>query len=536
MTSLNIKTVFPALLIVFFSIQSGAFGQYSDIDNAIAQEKFDKALQLIRDKLAADPKNDALHYRRGKAYLLLGESVTATEAFRQAVSYGPRNPKNFTGLAASLATRKDFDGTKENVDKALELNREDATAIYIEAADAYLAGADAKFLQEAETILYKIRSKEPRNKQALFTLGNMYFVQGVNTLAISNFREVVGLDDNYLECWMKLGEVLMREKQWQEALDAFTRVKELNPEYAPAKKWLGELEFKRNNIEQATAYYEEYVAATENDVAALIRYSSFLYVSGQCQKAVPVMENVLKDSVSVIMLRLLGYCNCQMQKGEEALNYLTRYFAIIPPSNILASDYENRGMAYSLMKNDSMAIPDFSKAIGMDSGKTSLYRDIAKLYFDKKDYKPAADYYSRFIATGDPKFRDYFSWANSYYFDDDLVNADTSFGKICEKFPTIYIGFHFRGRVNAKLDSGNVNWSGRPHYQKSYDILIAEENPDDRKKKDLAEACNYLAYSHYAESENCGLAVPFYQKYLELEPEGANSKGAKQVIEFCKNK
>lgn len=536
MTNQTIKVFVSLLLLAVFGLQGSVMGQYSEIDNAIKQEKYSKALDLIKTKLAAEPKADGLHLRRGRTYLLMGETGAAREAFKQAVSYGSRNPINHIGLASALAASKDFAGTKASCDKALELNRKDETDVYVGVADAYLAGQDAKFLGEAETILYKILAKEPENKKALFTLGNMYFVQGVNSLAISNFNEVVKLDDKYLECWMKLGETQMRTKEWQKALDAFKKVEELNPEYAPVKKWLGELEYKRGNLTKATEYMEAYVEATEGDIAAKIRYASFLYLTEQCDKALPIMDAVLKDTNSVVMMRLSAYCYCQKEDATEALSRFETYFKTSKEANIIAADYENRGKAHQLAGNDSLAMLDYDKAVEMDSSKATVYGTAAKKYFDKKDWAKAGATYSKFIEKGEPKFRDYFFWGSSYYYAKDYVNADTAYGTMCAKYPTVHIGFHFRGRVAVQLDT-NKEGLARPYYQKSYDILTEKgEEMKPKEKKDLAEACNYLGFSYYSENENCEKAVPFYEKYLELDPEGKNAKGAQQVIDFCKQK
>ena len=538
----NAKKLLKASLIVivliigqnFFPCLADLQAQtFPDVERAITQEEYAKATELINSKLGADPKNDRLFYLRGRVYFLTENFSLAKADFQKGINYSRNNPMNYVGLGSVYVKENNFNEAKVNLDLAGERNKNMETDVMISIADAYLGSKDRKFTDEAEKILYKLRDLDKKNPKVFVALGDLYLAQGIDELALTNYQEATKLEPNFILGHLRIGQLKVKNNDYNEGARAFERAIEIDPKFAPAYKELGELWYKAGKVKVAKEKYKKYVELTNGDKAAELRYASFLYASGEYEEAIIEMERLLQDTNSVILVRLLGYSYAEKGNAAEAKRNLDRYFKMMKGKEkfLLATDYEYMGKTYLLMEKDSLAALEYEKAVAMDPTKVSMFGELGESFFKAKKYEKAAEALSRVIDAGEGKFKDYFFWANSYYMTNDSLNAEMAFNKVAEKYPTTHISFLYLGRIKAKQDPDNKLWLAKPSYEKVWELLSSKEGISGREQNDLKEAAQYLGFHYYSQGQDCVNSKIYWEKVKEIDPE---NEGAKQVLDFCK--
>ena len=79
----------------------------------------------------------------------------------------------------------------------------------------------------------------------------------------------------------------------------------------------------------------------EDKIDVKERYAKILYQAKDFQNAIKEASEFLKtDPNNVVMNRLMGYSNLELNNDAEALKYLNKVFEVAKPGKILPQDYE----------------------------------------------------------------------------------------------------------------------------------------------------------------------------------------------------
>jgi tetratricopeptide (TPR) repeat protein len=192
---------------------------------------------------------------------------------------------------------------------------------------------------------------------------------------------------------------------------------------------------------------------------------------------------------------------------------------------------------------DSVGINTLRKTLSLDSTQTDVYGEIAKSLFRGKKYLQAGDAYKLVTQKGgrSVKLTDYFYEGISYYYgydekkpgaDSVIAKADSAFSYVTQKAPTTSDAYIYRARVNELKDKDRNNIVGyaKPFYEKYIELVNAKGSPDDKTKKNLAEAYVYLGtYAEFKEKD-LAKATDNYTKARDNDPTN------KQVVAFFARK
>ena len=183
-------------------------------------------------------------------------------------------------------------------------------------------------------------------------------------------------------------------------------------------------------------------------------------------------------------------------------------------NKIIATDYEYYAKLQSKSGKDSVAVIWYKKAIEKDSTRTDLWTEIGGIYKKMKKYPEAIDAFSRKIAKGgkNVNVNDYYFLGLCYYYTKDYVKADTAFAKYCVVQKDIYLGFMWRGRCNAAIDSLSKTFQAHTYYEQ----VILKAKPTD-PPKDLEEAYYYMGLYYVKATKEYGFAKCCLQKVLDLK-------------------
>ncbi len=69
----------------------------------------------------------------------------------------------------------------------------------------------------------------PHDHEYIFNIGNSYHYSGDNTNAVLYYKKSIAADPKYVNAWFNLGVTYFKTEKYKEALEAFKKVREINP-------------------------------------------------------------------------------------------------------------------------------------------------------------------------------------------------------------------------------------------------------------------------------------------------------------------
>ncbi|MCM8786549.1 MAG: tetratricopeptide repeat protein [Candidatus Omnitrophica bacterium] len=246
------------------------------------QQDYETALRLFSEaeKLAADTysKKEVLYYNLGLLYFKTNEYNKAKEYFLKAIEIYP----DFGEALYYLGYCYDVVGEGEpaliNIIKAKNaFSRNNQSQLYQKACEA-IESLKAKYNQDTTILAQKILEQaeiahgenrleqaislleesiflNPENSKAYYILGNIYFEKGATYLALENFKKAVLITPTFFDANLSMGEILVKLKRYDEALDIFNKVLNQDKNNIRANYDLGLLYSKLEKPKEAEKYF-----------------------------------------------------------------------------------------------------------------------------------------------------------------------------------------------------------------------------------------------------------------------------------------
>lgn len=332
--------------------------------------------------------------------------------------------------------------------------------------------------------------------------------------------------------YLSLGEVQM-------AKDYFT--KNLGQNAAEANYYLGEIEFKAGNLDQAKSYYEKALAANPEYAYALIGLAKLELKSDpkEAEKKLNEIQKKNKKDVQVILaitkaFQDNGMTELAAKKLEDARKadkkspwvyvYEGDLLAVqnkpgeagaqydqainFDPNCVIAYlkgaqvyEYINAATAMSLLKTAAEKDPNYSL----------VYKLMGKIGTQTGHYQDAIDAYKKYFQQGDYATIDLQRYASSYYFLKEYNEAIPLIEKGLEKEPNNFV---LNRLMMYSLNETQDYISALPVAERFFNIPLNEK---DTIMKYIDR--DYLAYAKIlSETGNKTGAIEQYKKAIALDP------------------
>ncbi|MBO6524839.1 MAG: tetratricopeptide repeat protein [Balneolaceae bacterium] len=206
-------------------------------------------LELYQDAISAFEKasellpNSDLRLRIGEALFLDNRGKEAIEILKQSVTANPRE-EAYTILANCFISTENYKNAREALEKALTLNENYEEALYL--------------LGEIE--------EDPLK-------------------AISNFKKAITIDTDYQLAWGSLGRVYLKQKKFDQAIEALKTAIELDENDIWATVYLANTYWNIGEIKKAELFYSKALLLDPNSEEIKVWYLEFLESTGKSEKA-----------------------------------------------------------------------------------------------------------------------------------------------------------------------------------------------------------------------------------------------------------
>jgi tetratricopeptide (TPR) repeat protein len=553
--------------ILLSMVTSGWSQTLAEAKEAIHQEQYDKAKNLLEQLIAKENSNGDVYFYLGEVHLQLGYPDSAQMTFQQGNNLDPKNPINKIGLGTIELLNGNSNGAQslfEQVTKDLK-KKDYEELLYI--GKAYLKGDQPQY-QKALEYLNQAKEINKSDAEIDLAIGNAHYGLGQNSEAYTAYRNAYNLDNSLVGARVQLAVISKQARAYEEAVHELKNIASEKPDFAPTYRELAETYYLWSRgstttddydekLKEALANYKKFMDLTDYSLESRMRYADFLILAKDYTTLeVQANEMTKLDKVNPRILRYLGYAayeNGNYKESEQALN---EFISKVDPERLIARDFLFLGLAGLRQRAEGTASNEatlntsyehLTKAVEMDPTIAEDMNVIGMEFFKDQKYRIAAKVFE--AATSNPESKnylfDYFYLGYSLYFDYALnadkepkpdpallVKADEAFAKVNELAPTTEAAFLYRAKVNRLLDN-NDKPEGLfvPHYQSFIDIVNQKgENTINQNKANLVEAYSVIGAFHTLNGEY-EKARENFQSALAIEPSNEYAKQALANLE-----
>lgn len=531
--SKNLKagTILLVLILQLFILPA------QDIKKAITltdNEQFAAARKVYEELIKQQPQNPEVYFYFGESFLksyftdtanidLKEMTALARTQFEKGVTAGPTNPLNYIGLGKAALYNGNNTEAEVQFQKAISLlpsGKQSKTMnmpvelqvkTYQKIAEAYLRTPD----KDTAVILPYLRKAEKldkKNAETFLIRGDaLLFTLNDGSNAIINYKRAQDLDPRSSKAKLRLGQLWVRAKRYQDALAYYKEAVDIDSTFTPAYRELAELYALAGQYENAKINYKKFLDLSGQNTYAKVRYASFLYLTKEYNDAIDQINEILTQDQSYNFLyRLAAYSYYELNQADKAKQSIETFFKNTKPDKILQSDYIYYGKIFSKLVQDSLAIIQYKKAMDMDSTNMDIISDMSISYNRMKKFDQTAALYEMKERMGNASVQDIYTKGKSYYQAQNWIKADTAFATVISKKADFLPAYLWRARVNAQLDPETDKGLAKPHYEKFAEMAVVDSI---KNAKDLVEAYSYLAY-YYLKTKKFCESIDHWQKVL----------------------
>ncbi len=264
----------------------------------LAEDKYDDAIAIYEQCIAADPTVISSYWKLGLALLLAGKEEEAQACWLSAL----------------------LEGTEDESAELIELlEREGIQRL-----------ETGKYAQ-AEKIYWQIIEQVPDSAVAYKNLGNALLNQGKLEDASAYYQQGLTLEPNDAITYYHLGIVFHQQDKLEEAIDCYQKSLAIHPDSATVLNNLGNAWQRQGKLEAAIACYCKSLTLDSNQILTYHNLGSALNVRGEAEEALASFQKALAlDSNNIESYQNLAIFYQDNRQYKEALACCDRALEIDP--------------------------------------------------------------------------------------------------------------------------------------------------------------------------------------------------------------
>ena len=234
----------------------------------------------------------------------------AQALFIKGVQAEPSNPVNYAGLAEIALMKKNRQEAQAYIDKAyamfptrknkLKMDSGMWAHTLIKMADAFVK-AGVKDTTQIFKFLREAQDKSSKDVELFIVRGDAYiFLLNDGSNAIANYNIAQSLNPNSSMAKLRTGQLWMKAKQYQMALDYYENGVKIDSSFAPAYRELGFLLFKAGRYSEAKKKFRKFLELSGGNIQARLQFINTLMELRDYSEAITEIDHVLKMDTTII--------------------------------------------------------------------------------------------------------------------------------------------------------------------------------------------------------------------------------------------
>jgi len=363
----------------------------SSIRNLVKDGRYEDALSQARIYKGPIP----IDLEIGKANWMLGRKDAAIEAFRR--SSAGLIHKLSAEVALAILTgdlrhwREAYRAERVEQDyfilAKLEPTIAAADPVYRAFAFRYAGIYDSTFYNKAADHAQKVLDDDPKNLDALLTIGTAYHRLGKIKDAIAYMKQTAELYPKSAEAWSRLASLDLGDRDPNNTLNLMKKAVELDPHNAGDLYNLGWMYEQLGDIPKAIALYEHAIQTSPLTFEAMNNLALIYEQNGQADRAIELLDRAIRVDPELEV----GYVNManhyvRQREWRSALSAYDRVLEIDPVS-VLAS--VEKGRIHIEIGDIDAAVEDLNHALEIDAHSLDAYLLLSTAYEKMNHVKEA---------------------------------------------------------------------------------------------------------------------------------------------------
>jgi tetratricopeptide (TPR) repeat protein len=362
---------------------------------ALEEKRYADAADLFAKAAAADPGDYAAHFHLALSHSLLGNAAQAIPAYRKVLELKPGLYEAELNLGILLLGQKQAAEAIPHLQRATAAKpKEFRPRAYL--ADALLASGDPA---GAEAHYRAAVELDPKSAAAQLGLARSLARQNKLEQAAPLFEQAAQLDAAFRDGLLELASLYEAAGKPDPAIEIYRKF----PDNAAAQERMGELLIAAKRFGEAIERLEPGVQSDPTAANALALAYAYRH-NKQPEKALPVLEKAVAGDPRHFDLRMtLGSVLSDQKRFGPAAQQFHAAAQIRPESKEAWSALTGMLVLLDDIQN-AMAALDKLRALGAETPNHWYLRAIM---LDKvQQYKPALEYYEKFLGGSDGKLPD----------------------------------------------------------------------------------------------------------------------------------
>jgi superkiller protein 3 len=382
--------------------------------------------------------------------------------------------------------------------------------------------------------------------------------EGNYLAALEKAKQLIEKDSTNGNAWILLGKTNRLNQRYTDAIFAYEKAKELNPDDKKLLLILAKTYSQSGNRVKAVKTYEQALQLDSTNTAIQINLSALYLKQSKYKKAYTLFEQLHKqDTLNSEYVRQMGYC---MQKNDELLKAFELYKksyelnnknlkTIIWLANIYANSQEydtattildsaiisfpDNGSLYASRGNVSFkrshhyrSTTDFKKAIELDYRSPWIKKKLAQSLFAIKEYEESKKIFESLIVRDTADFQICNYLGNIYNEFKDYDKAILFYDYAIELLTPdpIIMSVIYRGYSNS--------YAGKGQYYKQIEFIKKQY---EQRVLEYPRFPVYMQYPEIAEIyetklNNKKMALKYYEKYWNVIKNDQYSKKQTELV------
>lgn len=535
---------------------------------AVLAHDYMLAARLYKNLLKDDPTNTDLLNDLGELYQKSGRDADAVPLYKQIISENPDDVDALNHLGGIYRRLKKFDQSIEVLEKAIIADENNIQSFYNLGFTYKLMGN----YEEALQCFNRVVEENQEDVLAYNHLGSIYALQNKHEDAVSSYQRGLKVDPNHpilhlnlAKSYEKLGrldlaaneyEASLRSKPgWLEAIDSYADLMlsrnmtknaadlvgqaiMLNPQNVKMHAKMGDVYTRQNGYDDAEAEYNTALKWDPENKRVLSSLANVYDLHGKSKDAIQTMGIYEKlDPENREMLKQYARVLLTADKLSAASNKIKQILDENPDDiqalNLLGQYYICRG-------EDQKAEDCFEKIKATDPNYTAYYRDSARRYSQRGNFKKAEEDLKKYLETNSEDAAAIAMLADGYEKQNRMQDAYNAYERLAsvdkdnrlyrERIGSVRTSLQGAEKNALEKDEGEVDLSvlgkiddnGRSVNEEEI-VSMPEENPDmkvsdlDLKQADSQEFKHSDEFSFEKLTHNDDTGASPFDKTLDDE-------------------
>jgi tetratricopeptide (TPR) repeat protein len=540
------KTIFAILasgLVMSVStaqtIQEGVTHLYAD--------RWQSAVGVFQKLLAQNPNNIEASYWLGQTYFDMDDNNMAKEVYEKGLAASNNAPLLLVGKGHYLLAEKQVNEARQNFETAISMSKDKKGKDNPEILNAIgRAHTDAKMgdYKYAEQILRTASELNTKNPDILLNLGNAIRKARPGEAgrdAYEAYRRAIDLNPNFAYAYVRIAKLFETQRNWDLVLENLNKAISVDPNFSFAYYELFYYYFARLDFPNAEKYFNKYVETRPNEDKWEHDFlnAQLCWVKKDFDCAISKGESVRSlqgAKVKPRVLRLLAYAYLDKKDFAKAKAADDEFFAK-EKDGFNPADYKRKA---EIAAGSGVPCEELFGIYMAGAAADTILQDRIDYMVDAaKDFEKRGckkqDADMRLAIFGLRKSPNPLSLINIgilYTQTDQLLKADSVFTVYTTLSPDSILGYYWRGRVNASLDTSNQVEPFVTNMLNGFTKALDIAGLDKIRYRNLGitSSLSLIGYYNNVKSDKEAALVPAL-KGLDLDTSNAQLKN---IVEYLK--